>query len=330
MAPPECYWRLLLARRLCACHQRSRREAPFSSTLAARRLLLIRLCPDLGRNLGRRAEFGRARRLGHRLETKFIGRASDSAAGRAENSAAAKLDRTAVCKLHYVTLQFVERGKSKMANHATTHPSPLENRVLRIVCRRRDVTAEEVGKALARSRRFKDSTTRTLLRRLEKKGLIQHSIEGRTFRFSPKVEPQSVAANALRRIIKCFCDGSAESLVRTLVASGLISADELQRLAITMAADEIVRRRQGKFRHKDQARRPPRTEDSATEDREALSSDSVTMTAQPKKTRQRILYKNQLRRPGTRKGVKTRAPNWHSIWKRARDKAVRTTSQSFE
>ena len=42
------------------------------------------------------------------------------------------------------------------------------------------VTAERCREALASSRPMKDSTIRTILRRLEEKGYVTHAVEGRT------------------------------------------------------------------------------------------------------------------------------------------------------
>src|SRR6201984_3860817 len=73
-------------------------------------------------------------------------------------------------------------------------------------------TAEACREALASSRPMKDSTIRTVLRRLEEKGYLTHEIEGRTFIYNPTDARQNVAVRAAKSIIERFCGGSAEQL----------------------------------------------------------------------------------------------------------------------
>ena len=86
--------------------------------------------------------------------------------------------------------------------------SDLENTVMTVIWERGHATAEQVRMALEDAQPMKDSTARTILRRLEQKGYVRHEIEGRTYVYSPTVGSQSVAADAVRGIIDRFCNGS--------------------------------------------------------------------------------------------------------------------------
>ena len=66
---------------------------------------------------------------------------------------------------------------------------------------------------------MKDSTIRTVLRRLEAKGYVGHELEGRTFIYRAAEARENVAARAVKHIIDRFCDGSAEQLVMGMVDS---------------------------------------------------------------------------------------------------------------
>ena len=121
--------------------------------------------------------------------------------------------------------------------------SPLENKVMNVVWERGTATADDVRTALVRSQPMKDSTVRTILRRLEEKGYVEHSVEGRTFRYTPKVGPQNVASNAVRGIIERFCDGSVENLLVGMVDSELVSAEKLKGLAEKIAKAEAAQKR---------------------------------------------------------------------------------------
>jgi BlaI family transcriptional regulator, penicillinase repressor len=130
-----------------------------------------------------------------------------------------------------------------MPHREKSRLSPLENKVMNVVWERGVATADDVRIALARSRPMKDSTVRTVLRRLEEKGFIEHTVHGRTFRYSSTVAPLNVASNAVRGIIERFCAGSVENLLVGMVDSELVSADKLKGLADKIAKAEAAQGR---------------------------------------------------------------------------------------
>src|SRR5689334_13419274 len=91
--------------------------------------------------------------------------------------------------------------------------SPLENDVMNVLWERGKASADEVRAAIEKTHDLKESTIRTLLRRLEEKGYVRHDAEGRTYIYRPKVEQKDVATQAVRGVIERFCDGSIESLL---------------------------------------------------------------------------------------------------------------------
>jgi len=96
-------------------------------------------------------------------------------------------------------------------------------------------TAELCREALASSRPMKDSTIRTVLRRLEEKGYLTHQVEGRTFIYRAADRPQNVAVRAVKNIIDRFCGGSAEELVLGMVDNEVLDQEQLERLARKIA-----------------------------------------------------------------------------------------------
>ncbi len=91
-------------------------------------------------------------------------------------------------------------------------------------------SSEACREALASSRPMKDSTIRTVLRRLEEKGYLTHEIQGRTFIYRASDARQNVAVRAVKGIIDRFCGGSAEELVLGMVDSAVLSRKQLERL----------------------------------------------------------------------------------------------------
>ena len=72
---------------------------------------------------------------------------------------------------------------------------------------------------------------RTVLRRLEEKGFVSHSVEGRTYVFQPLDDRQRVAAKAVRRIADWFCNGSIEEVIVGIVDSKMLDKGQLEQLA---------------------------------------------------------------------------------------------------
>jgi predicted transcriptional regulator len=120
------------------------------------------------------------------------------------------------------------------SGHDPAELGELERDILTIVWRLGNTTAEQVREDLDRG--LKDSTIRTVLRRLEEKGYLTHDTENRTFIYRPAESRQRVAGRAVKRIVDWFCDGSVEALLVGMVDSKVLDRAELQRLAERIAA----------------------------------------------------------------------------------------------
>ena len=116
----------------------------------------------------------------------------------------------------------------------------LENKVMSAVWEQEPCSVETVHAAVSRDRNLKETTTRTLLRRLELKGYLRHEEQGRAYVYRSVEPARSLAARAVRQIIDRFCQGSVEELVSGMVDARVLSKGEMQRL------EEYVRsRREG-------------------------------------------------------------------------------------
>jgi predicted transcriptional regulator len=110
---------------------------------------------------------------------------------------------------------------------------------MEIVWSRNSVTAEDCRAALLAQqpeRSIKESTIRTVLRRLEAKGYLAHEVEGRTFIYRAALGRGIVAGRAVKNIIDRFCGGSAEALLVGMVDDRVLDAATLDRLARRIAA----------------------------------------------------------------------------------------------
>jgi BlaI family penicillinase repressor len=108
--------------------------------------------------------------------------------------------------------------------------SELENEVMQAVWEAEPCTVETVHAAVSRNRKLKETSTRTLLRRLEQKGYLTHDPQGRAYVYRSVEPARSVAGRAVRQIIDRFCQGSLEELVSGMVDAKVLSKRELARL----------------------------------------------------------------------------------------------------
>ena len=113
---------------------------------------------------------------------------------------------------------------------ATVSPSGLEQLVLNFLSANGPSSAEQVREALMKRHPMKESTARTILRRLEDKGYASHTEQGRTYVYSA-VQPEKVAMRTIRQIIERFWGGSARALVAGMVDHEVIDPPELRELS---------------------------------------------------------------------------------------------------
>ena len=92
-------------------------------------------------------------------------------------------------------------------------------------------SVDAVHQVVARKRRLKEATVRTLLRRLEQKGYLCHEVKDRAFIYHATESARSLAARAVRQIVDRLCQGSVEELVSGMVDAKVLSKRELDRLA---------------------------------------------------------------------------------------------------
>ena len=125
-----------------------------------------------------------------------------------------------------------------MRSKAPRQLSELEAEVWRVLSEREPCTAEDVRTALARKRPLKDSTVRTVLRRLEAKGYATHSVDGRTYVYRRAPAARKVATRAVRQIVERFFGGSVEGLLVGMIADRMVSPEQLEQLARRVDAAE--------------------------------------------------------------------------------------------
>ena len=129
----------------------------------------------------------------------------------------------------------------------------LEREVMQLVWADGPVTAEAVREQL--SRPLKESTVRTVLRRLEDKGYATHTVDGRTYVYQAAEPRGRVAAKAVQRIVDWFCNGSVEEVLVGMVDTAMLDQRQLRLLADQVAKARGKAEEKVKFREKAKAGR---------------------------------------------------------------------------
>jgi BlaI family transcriptional regulator, penicillinase repressor len=109
----------------------------------------------------------------------------------------------------------------------------LEREVMQLVWAQEPVTAEAVREGL--SKKLKESTVRTVLRRLEEKGYTRHTVDGRTYVYHAAEPRGRVAAKAVQRVVDWFCNGSIEEVLVGMVDNAMLDQKQVRMLADKIA-----------------------------------------------------------------------------------------------
>jgi predicted transcriptional regulator len=114
-----------------------------------------------------------------------------------------------------------------------------EREVFETLCRLQTGTTSAVRAAMGGS--LSDSAVRTLLARLETKGLVARASDPDGVLYRPSPRPEAIAASALRRTVDTFFAGSAASAATALLGlTQKLKPEELE--ALERAIDQARER----------------------------------------------------------------------------------------
>ena len=114
-----------------------------------------------------------------------------------------------------------------------------EREIFEIVCSAGEATAAEVRSAMSDAPSH--SAVRTLLARLEAKGLLRHRVADLAYVYKSVPQAAKVRESALRQMVKTFFDGSAANAATALLGlSKSLQPAELEKLQ--QAIDEAKAR----------------------------------------------------------------------------------------
>jgi predicted transcriptional regulator len=114
-----------------------------------------------------------------------------------------------------------------------------EREIFEIVCSAGEATAAGVRAAMADPPSH--SAVRTLLARLEGRGLLRHRLADQSYVYESVPQPAKVRESALRQLVKTFFNGSAASAATALL--GLTKELEPDEIEILQRAIDDARER---------------------------------------------------------------------------------------
>jgi predicted transcriptional regulator len=108
--------------------------------------------------------------------------------------------------------------------------SPSETEILRIVWQLDKATVQDVCQKLPAKRKITYATVQTLLRRLEKKGYLKHTVDGKAHVFYAAVNQEHVVKRSVGDFLDRLFGGDPVPLVQYLAEHGKISAEDIEKL----------------------------------------------------------------------------------------------------
>ena len=114
-----------------------------------------------------------------------------------------------------------------------------ERELFEILCSLGEATAAEIRSAMADPPSY--SAVRTLLARLEQRGLVKHRSVDQAYVYKSVPRPATVRDSALKQMVRTFFNGSAASAATALVGlTKSMSQEELE--ALQQAIDQAKER----------------------------------------------------------------------------------------
>jgi len=106
----------------------------------------------------------------------------------------------------------------------------IEMKIMNVVWDKGEATVHDVKEVLAQGRTPAYSTVLTMMRKLEAKGYLEHTVDDRTFVYQATITQQDVRQGVLGDIMARLFEGSPTLLFNSLVEQNGISETELREI----------------------------------------------------------------------------------------------------
>jgi BlaI family transcriptional regulator, penicillinase repressor len=124
-----------------------------------------------------------------------------------------------------------------------TSLTDLQLAIMRILWDRAEATVLDVQNRLRPERDLAQTTIATLLSRLEKRGVVEHRLDGRQFVYRPLITEQDVRGSMVSELTELLFNGSSAALMSHLLRSRDMNPGDLDRVKRMIAEAENGTRR---------------------------------------------------------------------------------------
>lgn len=104
----------------------------------------------------------------------------------------------------------------------------LEIEIMHVVWQLEEASARQVLKEINKKKDLAYTTIITTMQKMEKKGLLVHREEERSYVYKPLIDKKEVESNMLNEFIESVFRGSYKQMVNTLVENKNLSEKELR------------------------------------------------------------------------------------------------------
>ncbi len=118
------------------------------------------------------------------------------------------------------------------------HLGELQLAIIRILWERGEATVAQVHQALHPDGGRALTTIATMLKKMEKKGVVKHRVDGRQFVYAATVSESQVKRTMVSDLTKRLFQGDVTALVHHLISEKNVDASELAQLKRLIAQQE--------------------------------------------------------------------------------------------
>ncbi len=108
--------------------------------------------------------------------------------------------------------------------------SDAEYEIMRVIWDKHPISTNEITQIILKSSDWNERTVHTLISRLDKKGVISHEQTGKLYYYTPVVQKEDYIKAESKSFLKKFFDGTAKSLVMSLIECDMITDEELDEI----------------------------------------------------------------------------------------------------
>ncbi|HUM11608.1 MAG TPA: BlaI/MecI/CopY family transcriptional regulator [Myxococcaceae bacterium] len=120
----------------------------------------------------------------------------------------------------------------------STQLTDLQIALLRVLWDRREATVVEIAEALRPARDLAPTTIATLLSRLEKRGVVSHTAQGRQYVYRARVSEGEVRRSMVSGLTNLMFGGDVAALMSHLLDVGSVRPGDLEKVRALIAEAE--------------------------------------------------------------------------------------------